>query len=412
MEPYRVLDLADEKGFLCGRILADLGADVIKVEPPGGDPVRRFGPFYGNKPDPNHSLPWWFYNVNKRGITLDIKTPRGRDIFRDLARRSHFVIESFPPGFMDGLELGYESLSIINPSIVFTSITPYGQNGPYREFKASDLTLMAMGGQVYVTGDPDRPPVRISFPQAYLHGGAEAAVASMIAHFHRSVTGQGQHVDISIQQSIIVLLPHAIPWLELRGVVLKRTGALRGGLAAKILMRQVWPCADGYVSFVMLGGAFGARNNRAIVDWMKGEGMADEFLLGFDWANYDLATATQEIQDRLEEPIGRFFLKHSKAELYEGALKRGIMLCPVATVKDLLENQQLRDRGFWVELEHPELNINARITYPGAFVQIAGHYCGPRQRAPLIGEHNRDIYGSEMGFPEKELEKLKHEGII
>lgn len=411
LQPFRVLDLADEKGFLCGRILADLGADVIKIEPPGGDPARRLGPFYHSKPDPNHSLSWWFYNANKRGITLDINKPGGKDIFKTLVREAHFVIESFPPGYMDKLELGYNHLSRINPSIVVTSITPFGQNGPYREFQASDLTLMAMGGHVYITGDPDRPPVRISFPQAYFHGSAEAAAATMVAHFHREKSGEGQHVDVSIQQSTpIVMLPWAIPWLELGGIVIRRTGALRGGVTAKTLMRQIWACQDGHIMFVIMGGAFGARSNLGIVEWMNGEGMADVFLQEFDWSKYDLATATQDVQNRLEASVSRFFLKHTKAELYEGAIKRGIMLYPVATVKDIVENEQLKARNFWVSIEHPELKTH--ITYPGAFIKIEGSFCGPVSRAPLIGEHNSEIYCKEMSLSDREIARLKQEGII
>lgn len=405
-----MLDLADEKGSLCSRILADLGAEVIKVEAPGGDPARRLGPFYQGEASPDGSLSWWFNNANKKGITLNIQAGPGRNIFTRLVRTAHFIVESFPPGYLTQLGLGYRHLQDINPAVILTSVTPYGQEGPYRDFQASDLTLMAMGGQVYVTGDPDRPPVRISVPQAYVHACAEGAATTMVAHCHRQRTGQGQQVDVSIQQSVVILLPWAIPWLESSGIVLRRTGALRGGLAAKVTMRQIWQCQDGYIMFMILGGAFGVKNNRGVVAWMKEDGFSDDFLTNFDWSTYDMATATQQIHDKLEEPIGRFFLGHTKAKLYEGAIRRGIMLYPVASVKEIVDNQQLRERDFWVPIEHPELG--RRFTYPGAFVKIAGADCGPRSRSPLVGEHNYQIYHGEMGIPDEEIGHLQREGII
>jgi crotonobetainyl-CoA:carnitine CoA-transferase CaiB-like acyl-CoA transferase len=170
LEGYLALDLTDEKGFLCGRILGDLGVDVIKVEPPGGDPSRRIAPFYKDIPDPEKSLYWFAYNANKRGITLNIESEEGKEIFKKLVKTAHFVIESHSPGYMDSLGLGYPSLSRVNRAIILTSITPFGQAGPYASYKASDITEMGMCGLMYLCGDPDLPPARISFPQAYLHG--------------------------------------------------------------------------------------------------------------------------------------------------------------------------------------------------------------------------------------------------
>ena len=182
LAPFRALDITDEKGFLCGKVLGDLGADVIKIEKPGGDPARSIGPFYHDIPDPEKSLYWFAFNMNKRGITLDIETADGQQIFKKLATTADFVIGSFPPGYMDKLGLGYSALSEINPQTIVTSITPFGQTGPYQDFKGSDIVAMAMSGLMYLIGDPDRPPVRISFPQAYLHAGVEGAVGSMVAH--------------------------------------------------------------------------------------------------------------------------------------------------------------------------------------------------------------------------------------
>ena len=197
LSPYRVLDLTDERGLLCGKILADLGADVVQVESPGGSPARNLGPFYQDDVDPEKSLFWWAYAANKRGITLNLDTNNGVTLFRRLVKEAHFVIESFPPGYLAGLGLGYQELEAINPGLVMVSISPFGQDGPYSHYQATDIVGMALGGFMALTGDSDRAPLRVGFPHFYHHGAAAGAAGAMLAHTHRAVTGQGQHVDVS-----------------------------------------------------------------------------------------------------------------------------------------------------------------------------------------------------------------------
>ncbi|MFQ5827297.1 MAG: CaiB/BaiF CoA transferase family protein, partial [Dehalococcoidia bacterium] len=395
--PYRALDLTDERGYFCGKVLADLGADVIKIEPPGGDPSRNIGPFYHDIPEPEKSLFWFAYNQGKRGITLNLEAGEGREIFRRLAPEADLVIESFAPGYMDGLGLGYPDLREINPAIIVTSITPFGQGGPYRDYRAPDMVGMALGGLMYLCGDADRPPVRLSAPQAYLHAGGEAAVASLIALYHRTRTGEGQRVDVSMQQSVVNTTMNSRPFRELCGTVLTRQGPYRSGLSSGAVQRQTWPCKDGAVTFVIMGGAGGAKTNRALVEWMDGEGMADDSLKNMDWDNFDMATASQEFHDHVDDLIGRFFRSHTKAELYEGARTRRIMLYPVATIEDTADSPQLAARDFWVEVEHPELGRT--ITYPGPFVWASQTPLHPGRRAPLIGAHNEEVYCRELGLP-------------
>ena len=201
LSPYRVLDLTDEKGLLCGKILADYGADVIKVEPPDGSSARKLGPFYNETPDPERSLLWFAYNANKRGITLDLEREDGRELFKKLVTTADIVLESFSPGYMKDQGLGYDDLCNIKSDLVLTSLTPFGQHGPYQDFQGSDLVGWSMGGFTYLTGDQDRPPIQISFPQAYVTGASEAAVGTMVALYHRDISGEGQHVDVSIQAS-------------------------------------------------------------------------------------------------------------------------------------------------------------------------------------------------------------------
>ena len=406
---YCALDLTDDKGFLCGRILGDLGCDVIKVEPQGGDPSRRIGPFYRDIPDPEKSLYWFAYNANKRGITLNIESEDGKEIFKKLAKKAHFVIESYPPGYMDSLDLGYSSLSQINPATILTSITPFGQTGPYKDYKAPDIVGMAMSGLMYLCGDPDRPPVRISFPQAYLHAGAEAAVDTLIAHYHRQKSGEGQWVDVSMQQAALLATFNAVPFWELNQVVLRRSGAWRTGLTTAVLQRQIWPCKDGYVCFPVMGGPTGAKTNRRLADWMDKEGMSDNFLRGIDWDNFDMAGITQEVWDHMERLIIKFFQAYTKQELYDKSLEWGSMVYPVATTKEIIGNKQLESREYWLPVEHPELG--EAIVYPGAAVKVSLAPMVIRRRAPLIGEHNEEVY-EKLGFSRDDLVILRQVGVI
>ncbi|MCH8195608.1 MAG: CoA transferase [Chloroflexi bacterium] len=205
LPPHRVLDLTTVVGHLCCKILAEMGADVIKIEPTGGDTARDIGPFIDDIPSRNRSLQWFAFNASKRGVTLNLETADGRDIFRRLVEGADFVVESFKPGYLDSLGLGFDALRAIKPDLILTSITPFGQTGPYRGYAATDLVLMAMGGFMAENGYPDSPPIRMSVDQAYHHGGFYGAAASLTAHLDRARTGQGQHVDISIQEALTLM---------------------------------------------------------------------------------------------------------------------------------------------------------------------------------------------------------------
>ena len=406
----RVLDLTDDKGFLCGKILADLGADVIKIEKPGGDKARNLGPFYHDASDPQKSLYWFAYNLNKRGITLNIETGEGRQIFTRLVQTADFVIESFTPGYLDDLGLSYLRLSQTNPRVIVTSITPYGQTGHYKNYKASDIEVMAMGGLMYITGNPDQPPLRISQPQAFLLASAHGAAASMVAHYYRETSGEGQHVDVSAQECVLWEIANTIPLWELNHNILKRAGSYIAGRWTGTKQHLLWKCKNGYVLFYILGGAFGVKTNRAIVKWMEEEKIAPDHLKNFNWNAFDMATQTQEMQDQIEIHISRLFSKFTKEELYNEALKRGIMLCPVNTSKDTIDNTQLKDRKFWADIYHPELSTY--IKYPGAFAKLSETPINIRHRAPLTGEHNQDVYQSELGLSSSELNDLQRRGVI
>ena len=221
---YRVLDLAGPMGVYCGKLMADMGADVIKVEPPGGDPMRDIGPFIDGQPGPGRSLYWLHFNTNKRSVTLDIESPEGAATLRKLAITSDVLLETGPPGYMDSLGLGYERMAADSPGLVYASITPFGQTGPYRDFKASDLVGFAMGGYMYVTGWPHTPPTRLWGSQAYHTASNRAYIAILLALYHRMATGEGQYIDVSMQEAVAATTEHVNTTYNYTG---ESAGALR-----------------------------------------------------------------------------------------------------------------------------------------------------------------------------------------
>jgi len=408
LSPYRVLDLTDEKGLMCGKLLGDLGADVIKIERPGGDSARSIGPFYHDETHPEKSLFWFALNASKRGITLDIETADGQEIFKRLGKGADFIIESFPPGYMDKLGLGYAELEKLNPGIIMASITPFGQSGPYKNYKASDIVVWAMGGHMHTCGDADRPPVRIShYSQAYFHAATDAAVGAMMALYHREMTGEGQHVDVSTQRSLSQATWMLTSVWDMMGLVRQR-----GGLSYYTTIRTTrrWPCKDGYIVWFYVGGAQGMRQSPQLIELLDSEGMATDFLKEFDWSTFDLLNTTQEVVDRLEEPVAKLMKSHTKAELFELGVKYRVIFYPVSTTRDILDNPQLTARGFWEEMEHSELGTT--ISYPGGFAHTTEAPPRISRRAPLIGEHNYEVYEEELGLSSEELQMLKQRKVI
>ncbi len=412
----RVLDLADEKGLFCGKVLGDFGADVIKVEKPGGDLSRNIGPFYKDIADPEKSLFWFATNTSKRGITLNIEVPAGRDLFDRLVKTADIVVESFEPGYMDHIGLGYSDLRKIKPEIILTSITAFGQTGPYAHYQATDIVAAAMGGMARILGDLGRPPVRMGAdPQSYFHAGLQGALGSVMAYYHKEMTGVGQHVDVSMQDAVELTLMNAVEIYEILKGNLVGLGQFFVSVrpqAGPLFTRTVVPCKDGYVTLMFGGGAFAgsSQSSRALVDWANSEGYALE-LKDFDFPTmWDNATLTQEESDTRNSYIAQFLITRTKAELYEEAVKRGILLAPCATFEDVLNNVQLEARGFWEMVEHAELGEDMK--YPGAPVRMKETPWKIHRRAPLIGEHNEEIYVRELRLSKGETVILKANGVI
>lgn len=405
---YRVLDLTDDRGALCGKIMAELGADVLKVERPGGDPSRNIGPFYHDTPNPEKSLNWFAFNMNKRGITLNIETRDGQEIFKKLAKNADFVVESFTPGYLNRLGLSYSALSKVNPRIIMTSITPYGQTGPHSKYNSPDLITMSMAGYVYICGDSDRPPVRFSSDQSYLQASLQATAGTLIAHYHRELEGEGQHVDVSMQEAMVWTLcyaPH--DWYLLKALHHTREGGLWKRFG--VTYRLIWPCKDGYVCYRLLMAQPGANVMNELIASMNAEGLGED-MKGIGWSTMSFDQVSQEKINHWEEEIGKYFLRHTKRELHEEAVRQRNVLQPVNTSRDIFESPQLAARDFWVEVEHPELS--ASITYPGAYFKSTETAWQKGHRAPLIGEHNEEVYGKELGFSKEELFTLKRENVI
>jgi benzylsuccinate CoA-transferase BbsE subunit len=412
LSPYRVLDLTGGGCLIGGRMLADMGAEVVQIEPPGGSP-SRIAPFYKDIPDPEKSLFWFAYCANKRGITLDILRPEGQDLFKKLVSTADIVIESFAAGFLDCLNLGYADLIKVKPDIILTSISIFGQKGPKAHYEGSDLTAWASGGYLYACGNPDRAPNWISFPQTGLFGGAEAAIGSLTALRHRTNTGSGQQVDVSLQECAISPNLNVMQMWGTNHIEFRRVGGYMYIPRTGVRQAIYFKCRDGYIMVLAQGGTEPFVSSSArFVAWMAEEGMAPDWLKKLDWkVDYDAATMGQEIADKVEAAFERFTLTKTKAELYEeGAIKRGVLIAPVATTRDISQDIQLKARDYWVKLEHPELG--ADVNYCGPFVKMSGTPIHYRNRAPLIGEHNREIYGGELGIPDEELAVLKEKGVI
>jgi crotonobetainyl-CoA:carnitine CoA-transferase CaiB-like acyl-CoA transferase len=389
LSDYRVLDLSGPLGFLTGKILADLGADVIKVEPPGGDPSRTWPPFRERRiggVERRESLFWSAFNANKRGITLDLTTDGGRHVFRELARTADFIVETFAPGYLASIDLGYETLRRENPRLILVSVTPYGQHGPASGFEASDIEIMAASGAMSLAGDKGGEPMRVTFPQAGLWAGAEAAMGALTALVHRTQGGRGQWVDVSAQMAVIAALAHAPVFWDLNGVNEERAGIyLTGRSVTGAQMRAFWPCKDGWINFIVYGGAAGRHTNQQLVQWMEERGMGSETLRRIDWQTFAVPELTQAEIDEIEAPVGRFLATLTKQEFLEGAAARQMLGYPVSAAEDIHRDPQLETRGFWQQLDG--------VRFPGGFAIVDGERLPIRRPAPGIGEHNDEVYG-------------------
>lgn len=412
LSPVRVLDLTEGGCMLGGKLFADSGSDVIKIEPPGGS-ISRIAPYYKSIQDPEKSLFWFSYNTNKRGITLNLQKPEGAALFKKLAATADVILECSAPGYMDALKLGYPDIREVKPDIIYVSITPFGQTGPKSRYLASDLTSVAVSGFLNACGDPDRAPVWIGCPQSSQYAGAEAAIGAMTAYWHRLNTGEGQYVDVSMQEANMSANMNTLQMWDVNQVEFNRVGPFSYVAATGVRQPIYFRCRDGFVMILALGGNPPyVPSSENLVKWMDEEGMAPDWLKNLNWwVDYNASVLQQYLADKVGRAIEAFTLTKTKDQLYtEGAFERQILVAGVSNTRDISEDIQLKARNFWTKIAHPELGED--LPYCGQFAPMSESPVEFTRRAPLIGEHNREIYIGELGLTEAYLSEMQDKEII
>jgi benzylsuccinate CoA-transferase BbsE subunit len=411
LKGFRMLDLTDEKGAMCGKIFADLGAEVIKVEPPGGCSTRRIPPFLEDEVGLDRSLYFIAYEAGKKSVTASLESADGRAMVAELATKSDFLVESFPLGYLDSKGLGYDALAKLNPRLVYTSITPFGDQGPGKDYKWADIITWAAGGMMYLMGEEGKPPIEMALPQAGLHAGAEAAVSSLIAHYPRQSDGLGQHVVVNMQACIVWTLMNEQAMPILHGDLLRRSGMYVGSLGVR--RKMVYQCKDGYISTVIGAGP----TTRNLIDWLIEAGRGVDWMKTKDWDTWTPGLFMKPTEEDLvhitdmENRIQMFFMTLTKEEIYAQTLKRRLLLAPVATEADIARDVQLKAREYFVKVDHTD-TVGRTLTMPGAFAKLSETPIGINRRAPRLGEHNDEIYGELLGRSAEQLTELRATGAI
>lgn len=415
----RVLELCDERGAFAGKLLADMGAEVIKLEPPAGDPTRAYGPFVDDMPDPERSLWFWYYNTSKRGVTLNLDCDAGRDLFRRLARDADLFVESEPPGALAALGLDYPDLQPLNPRLIMVSITPFGRTAPRALEQATDLTLLAGGGPVWNCGYDDHslPPVRGGGNQGYHTACHFAVMSALVALLNRDHGGLGQHIDVNMHAAANVTTEAgSYTWLVARETVQRQTGRHAGVHAT---MPTQMRSADG--RYVLSGIA--PRNPaqfRRVYDWLRDTNLLDEFPLaplleaGMAGEPFALSRIAEDDGVRALFEAGRDAVnllaqRLPAEEFFIGGQERGFQFGLINAPEEALESPHFAARGFVVEVDHPELGRSYR--YPGAPYKFEKTPWRVGRRAPLLGEDNAAVYG-EIGVSAAELQRLRVDGVI
>ena len=399
LPPYRVLDLTGPEGVFCGKLLADYGAEVIKVEPPTGDVTRQRPPFISDVPGIERSSYFLFYNTNKKSVTVDLETSEGQVVFKKLAASADVLIESFPVTYMQSLGLDYASLRQVNPGLIMASITPFGQTGPWKDYKSTDLISLAASGFMQITGDPDGPPLRQGNEQSHFPGAQHAATAIMGALFYRDMQdGRGQYIDVSMQEAMITYYTDAHPALAYiqRGENVTRVGTT----STLVIPLGAYPSKDGWIS----AGIITPREWENLSNWMF-EVTGNEEILNEDYkgGNQDRAP----YNDIITALVIDFTTRFTSEELFHQGQERNLVFIPVNTVSDLLVDPQLDASNFWFDIDHADAG---NLKYPlGVF--DSEEVTPTTNPAPYLGQDNEVIFG-ELGLDEAELASLRTRGVI
>ena len=401
----RVLDLSGLAGQYCGKQFADLGAEVILVEPVTGSPVRHDGPFLDDRVHIEYSLQFAYFNAGKRGIAIDLDRPEGQRILRQMAKGADLIIETEKPGTMSKRGLDHATLSASNPGLVMTSVTPFGQTGPYAQYEAEDLVALALGGLLYLGGYPDTSPIAAYGNQAYLAAAQFASVASMMALLSMDDGPErvGRHVDVSIQECVTMGLETAIQYYDLEKTVRKRASGqqIMAGVG-------VFECADGQI-YLMAGGIASTRFWENLVRWLMDEGVeAAQRLLEPAWESHDYL-AKPEAKAIFGELFAPFARKHKKTYLYQTGQSRRIPICPVNTPRDILTSRQLDYRGFFVAQDHTP--SGRKLVVPGAPYRLDATPWRQTRPAPRLGEHTSEILAA-LGYGPAARAALLKSGLV
>lgn len=400
LDGLRVLEVAGPLSEYAGKVLGDLGADVVLVEPPGGCDRRRIGPFIDDEAGDDRSLGFAYLHTSKRSVVLDLDSTHDAAIFRRLSATADVVLDSERPGVMATRGLSHESLAADRPALVTTSVTPFGGDGPYVDHAATDLVLMAMGGLLSLGGYSDSEPVRAHGDQACLAAGQFAAIGTLLAVLQAEATGVGQHVDVSAQEAVVMAHETAVQFYDLEGVVRRR-----GGEDQRQAGVGVYPCADGDV--YLLAGGLGAFWDE-LVEWLASEGIADaERLRDPEWRTREFSASDAGKQE-FRAIFGQLAMRRTKAELYEAARTHRLPLCPIATTADLVASPQLLARDYFVDV--PGALDGRALRMPGPPYRLAAAPWAIRRRAPRLGEHGAEIL-AEIGITPTDLADLGAAGV-
>jgi CoA:oxalate CoA-transferase len=403
------MDISEQQGLLSGlkvldlthyvagpyatRLMATQGAEVVKIERSGlGDPSRHIGPFPDDLPHPEKSALFLYLNTSKKSVTLNLKTEAGKTIFKQLVAWADVVVENFRPSVMPRLGLDYKALSAINPGLIMTSVSNFGQTGPYRDYTAREINLYALGGLMYITGDPDREPLHMAVRLAQYGAGQNAFVGTLSALWFRENTDEGQHVDVAISEYLATILENALSQYSYTGSNFRRTGNRGYGRAAW----GPYPCKDGYV------GVIAGPDHRwpAMAELM---GIAE--LAAPRFADRAGRAANADELDALMMP---WLMEHGKREIFERAQQLELAFAYVATPEDILQWEHLRERDYFAQVEHPEAGA---LDYPTGPFKAEGKPW-KLEPAPLLGQHNREIYCERLGLSSDDLIRLRESGVI
>lgn len=397
LQGIRILDLADEKASFCSKVLADLGALVIKAEKPGGDNLRKAGSLSENKPFREPNLFFLYNNANKLGITLDIEKQEGVRIFIMLVKKVDVVVESFPPGYLSVLDCSYEVMSKVNRGLILASVTGFGQTGLRSGYKSCDLVVSAFGGQMYISGDPSSVPLRPYGEQSYYLSSLFAAVGILLALIKRRKTGKGEHIDISSQEALSGTLDHVLVRYLYDGVIPRRQGSLSWNRSSFIL-----PCKDGHIHISIAT----QWHWETLVEWVASEGMAQD-LPEERWKDEDYR---YQNVDHIKDVLQKWTLTHYVWELFETAQAMRFPWAPVCRPEDILFSPQLLAREFFCAVDYH--GVGRSLLSPGMPYSFSNSPSCRARRVPLPGEDNKRIYCDELGLSEKEVARLAKLGVI